>query len=89
MVQDYLQNNERIWMRFLPEMCLGSRNNTLKFGDDPDHGPESGSRGGDWPSSYCISQGKNIVCVLHVSRSRDYLTIMTIDFKLRNTFRLQ
>ena len=35
--QDYLQSNERIHMKLLPEVCLGPRNNLFLFGDDPDY----------------------------------------------------
>ena len=29
----------RIYMKLLPDVCLGSRHNPLHFGDDPDYDP--------------------------------------------------
>ena len=36
------------WSCWFPDMCLGPRNNTLNFEDDPDYDPhlENGSSGG-------------------------------------------
>ena len=39
----YLQSNYRICMKLFPETCLRSWDRLLKFVDDPDYDPDSGS----------------------------------------------
>ena len=38
--QDFLQSNERICMKFSPELCLWPGNNSFHFGDDTDYVPD-------------------------------------------------
>ena len=40
---DCLKNSKRIRMKFLPEVCLGPRNNRLNIWDDANHYPDTGS----------------------------------------------
>ena len=42
--QDYLESNEPIYRKLLPEVCLWPKKNPLNFVDDSGYDPHPGSR---------------------------------------------
>ena len=45
--QDYIQSNERIYIKLSPEKCLRPRNNPLHFWDDAGYDQHPDRAGGD------------------------------------------